>query len=62
MSHPSPGSLARSTLPLLLLVLLLPAQIVCFNFDTLTALVQRGPLYTHFGFSVSLHRDRNVSW
>lgn len=33
-----------------------------FNLDPLSALVQRGPPNTNFGFSVSLHKDRNVSW
>ena len=33
-----------------------------FNLDTFTALVQRGPTETYFGFSVALHKDRNVSW
>jgi len=33
-----------------------------FNLDTATALVQRGNSGTHFGFSVSQHKDRGVSW
>ena len=33
-----------------------------FNLDTFTALIQRGPTDTYFGFSVALHKDRNVSW
>lgn len=45
-----------------LLFLLQAPSTNSFNLDPLTALVQRGPPNTNFGFSVSLHKDRNVSW
>ena len=50
---------------LIIIINLLSSNLIlidAFNIDIITALVQRGPAGTHFGFSVSQHRDRQVSW
>lgn len=50
------------TFTFVLIIVSFVSSLSAFNVDSVTALIQRGPSGTHFGFSVSQHRDRGVSW
>ena len=44
------------------MALLLVGRSAAFNVDIPSALSHRGPAGSYFGFSVDVHRDRNVNW